>query len=116
MASGTLDPAAARELSAALPRYADGAEAEAAARGGDPASRPFGELWSGPARDGWNTLSRRTVRALDLDGYKTVADLTAATAADLTDIRNFGAGCLAEAKRVLSAHGLALAGEEAGHA
>jgi DNA-directed RNA polymerase alpha subunit len=58
-------------------------------------------------------LSRRTINALLWDERKTVADLTAATEADLGDIRNFGAGCLGEVRRVLRAHGLALAGEEA---
>lgn len=113
VASGAMSPEAARELASALLEYADLAEAEAKAPpGDDPASRPLENLWSGPARDGWNALSKRTVNALLWDGYKTVADLTSATAADLTDIRNFGAGCLGEVKRVLAAHGFALAGEE----
>lgn len=113
MSSGAMDPGLARELSAALLEYAGKAEAEAGILPDDPLLWAVGELWYSPAAGERNGLSARTLNLLIRSGCKTGADLTTATAADLTDIRNFGAGCLAELRRVLSANGLALAGEEA---
>ena len=70
---------------------------------------PIEELWPGP---GWREISARTVNALHRGGYAAIAGLASATAGDLSDIRNLGAGCLAEVWRVLAWHGLTLAGEE----
>jgi hypothetical protein len=75
------------------------------------------ELWYGSgAAPGVRKVAMRTRNALVRNGFLTVADLTALSAEDLTDLRTFGAGCLAEVRRVLAAHGLHLKGEEAGDA
>jgi hypothetical protein len=71
---------------------------------------PVGCLWDGAPRTVVATL---TLNRLLRGGYRTVGELTAVSAADLGDLRNFGAGCLAETRRVLAARGRSLAGETA---
>jgi Bacterial RNA polymerase, alpha chain C terminal domain len=69
------------------------------------------ELW---ARSPWNgTVSSRTLNTLRRHAVLTVGDLTSRTAADLTDLRRFGARGLEEVQRVLAPHGLSLAGDSA---
>ena len=70
-----------------------------------------GELW---ARSPWNgMMSSRTLNTLRRHAVLTVGDLTSRTAADLTDLRRFGACGLEEVRRVLAPHGLSLAGDSA---
>jgi DNA-directed RNA polymerase subunit alpha len=61
---------------------------------------------------GWPAQVTRIIGCLESDGIKTVADLLKRDHWELTDIRNFGDGCLEEVRRVLAGHGLALKGEE----
>lgn len=69
---------------------------------------PVAELWDGP---GWSAVSARTLNCLHRNGIGTVGYLAGHSASDLKDLRAFGDGCLAEVRRVLGDHGLALAGE-----
>jgi hypothetical protein len=55
--------------------------------------------------------SNRTLNALYRAGYATVGNVVSASATELKDGRMFGEGSLAEVRRVLALHGLALAGE-----
>jgi DNA-directed RNA polymerase subunit alpha len=57
-------------------------------------------------------LSPRPHNALRRNGIHTIADLTAATPNDITDIRNLGVTYLGEIESKLAAHGLALRTEE----
>lgn len=47
-------------------------------------------------------------------GDSQVGDLVRCTEGNLLEVRNLGAGSLAEIRRVLKFHGLALAGEKPG--
>lgn len=71
------------------------------------------DLWSGPGKppEDLRRVAVWTRNVLLRNGYRAVAQLTAATGQDLTDLRSFGEGCLAEVRRVLAAHGFHLAGE-----
>lgn len=57
-------------------------------------------------------LSPRPFNALRRNGIHTIADLTACTPADITDIRNLGITFLGEIESKLNRHGLALRTEE----
>jgi hypothetical protein len=58
------------------------------------------------------TVETRTRNALLADGFATLSDVAGCTEGDLMDVPTFGAGCLAEVRRVLPLYGLALKGEE----
>ena len=68
-------------------------------------------LWDAISPDGGRAAGMAR-NALARNGVAKVGDLTAMTEADLMGLRNFGPGCLAEVRRVLAVHGLALRGEE----
>lgn len=61
---------------------------------------------------GWSSASTRVCNVLKREGVEKVGQLTGKTADDLLALDDFGAGSLAEVRRVLAAHGMALAGEQ----
>jgi DNA-directed RNA polymerase alpha subunit len=73
---------------------------------------PVASLWPPGYRERGRlgTLALNTLRR---SGARTVEDVTAMTAQDIAGMRNAGTGTLAEVRRVLAVHGLALTGETA---
>lgn len=60
---------------------------------------------------GWGSVTTRIVDALTAHGIERAGQLTALTERDLLGWRGVGDRCVAEVRRVLAAHGMALAGE-----
>ena len=71
----------------------------------DPVTELFGSV------SGWNFATTRTVNALATHGIKKTRQLTALTERDLRAWPGFGNKCVTEVKRVLTAHGMTLKGE-----
>lgn len=71
---------------------------------------PLADLWPDASP---GPIANRTRNSLIRAGFKTIGELTAITAADLLEFRNFGHGQLREVQRVLSDAGLRLREEEA---
>ena len=82
--------------------------------GGVSTADDISALWGVAAEGKCPTRAGSQARnGLQRAGIATVGDLLACTVADLEGFREFGDACMAETLRVLSAHGLALKGEEA---
>lgn len=69
---------------------------------------PVGDLWPGK-RAHAQTQAYGCLRRAGIDR---IGHLAGWSAADLLDLRQFGAGCLAEVERALHAQGLNLRGDE----